>query len=88
MEKAMYQRYADVSPIGTIALCGSSSFGIMVFEPDEVDKYKEDCDLICAWNHNGNEWGYHKHKIHHTSSGRAYIRKGSLRIYLDEIMRN
>ena len=86
MEKAMYKRYAEVVPIGTYAFC--NTFGILVFEPDEVDKYKENCDLVCAWsNCSENVYGYHRHKIHYTTAGRAYIRKGSLKIYLDEIMR-
>lgn len=86
MEKAMYKRYAEVAPIGAYALC--NTFGILVFEPDEVDKYKENCDLICAWSNCGESvYGYHRHKIHYTTAGKAYIRKGSLKIYLDEIMR-
>ena len=85
MEKAMYKRYADIEPIGAIAFC--NTFGMVVFEPDEMDKYNDNCDLICAWSNGENRWGYHRHKIHYSASGKAYIRKGSLRIYMDEIMR-
>ena len=72
--KSMHKRYENVTPMGTI-------------EPDEVDRYKDNCDLIAAW-HNGEHYsGFHKHMIHYTESGRSYIRKGSLRIYLDEVSR-
>lgn len=38
--------------------------------------------------HNGeNEWGFHKHKVHYTTADKPFIRKGSLRIYLDEVMK-
>lgn len=30
---------------------------------------------------------FHKHMVHYSNSGRAFIRKGSLRIYLDEVMK-
>lgn len=33
------------------------------------------------------KWGFHKHMVHYSTAGRAFIRKGSLRIYLDEVMR-
>lgn len=85
MEKAMYKRYANVSPIGVLAFC--NTFGVLVFEPDEMDKYNEGCDLICAWSNGYDRWGFHRHKIHYSTAGRSYIRKGSNRIYLDEIMK-
>lgn len=80
---AMYKRYGDKRPIGTIALCGT--FGAQFYKPDEHDKY--DCDYIVCWHNGDYGYGYHKHMIHYTTSGRAYIRKGSLRIYLDTVMR-
>ena len=82
----MYKRYENAAPIGSMALC--DTFGVLVYEPDETDKYKEDCDLIVAWCNCGESvWGFHKHKIHYSTAGRAFIRKGSMRIYLDEVMR-
>lgn len=81
----MYKRYADKKPMGAIALC--STFGVQVYEPDEVDKYKEGCELVASWHNGEHEWGFHKHQIHYSTAGRAFIRKGSLRIYLDEVMR-
>ena len=84
--KPMCERYKNAEPIGSMSIC--NTFCILAYEPDEVDKYKEDCGLICAWsNCCGSVWGFHKHKIHYSTTGRAFIRKGSLRIYLDEVMR-
>ena len=79
----MYKRYENKKPVGAVSV--GSIFGMHVYEPDEHDKY--DCDYICSWHNGEKEWGYHKHKVHYLASGRAYINKGSLRIYLDEIMK-
>lgn len=81
---ARYQRYKDIQPIGVMAFC--NTFGIAIFEPDVIDRYEDNCDLIAAWSSEESYHNYHKHKIHYTSAGRGYIRKGSLRIYLDEMM--
>ncbi len=86
MNKPIYQRYANTKPIGTMAFC--NTFGIAIWEPDDIDQWKDNCDLIAAWSHGCTDYDhFHKHMIHYTESDRAYIRKGSLRIYLDEIMR-
>lgn len=82
-KEAMYKRYKNVTPLGTVCLC--NALGVQVYEPDEVDKY--DCDYVCSWHNGENEWGFHKHMVHYSTAGRAFIRKGSLRIYLDEVMR-
>ncbi len=86
MKKTMFERYESVIPIASIALC--STFGVVIFEPDEIDRYKNNCDLVAAWCSSERGYhGFHKHLIHYTEAGRAYIRKNSLRIYLDEIMK-
>lgn len=82
---ARHERYKNVTPIGAMAFC--NTFGIAIFEPDDIDQWKDNCDLIAAWSNGEGYTNYHKHKIHYTESGRSYIRKGSLRIYLDEIFR-
>jgi hypothetical protein len=82
-KEAIYKRYKNQKPVGTV--CFSNTFGLQVYEPDENDKY--DCDYICSWYSGEREWGFHKHMVHYSTSGRAFIRKGSLRIYLDEVMR-
>ena len=82
----MYKRYKDSVPAGTVALC--NTFGIAVFTPDETDRCKDNCDLVAAWWSAGNDfYGFHRHRIHYTKGFRPYIRKGSLRIYLDGMMR-
>ena len=83
MKEAMYKRYASNKPVGAAYISGT--FGLHVYEPDENDKY--DCDYVCSWNNGENEFGFHKHMVHYSKSGRAFIRKGSLRIYLDEVMK-
>lgn len=80
----MYKRYENATPIGVQAFC--NTFGIAIFEPDEIDRYKEGCDVVAAWA-DENYHGFHKHQIFYSTSGRAFIRKGSLRIYLDEVMK-
>lgn len=83
MKEAMYKRYANQKPVGAVCFC--NTFGLNVYEPDENDKY--DCDYVCSWNNGEYESGFHKHMVHYSTSGRAFIRKGSLRIYLDEVMK-
>lgn len=84
---AMYKRYADEKPVGAVSLC--NTIGLNVYYLDEVDSENcyEDDVYVCSWCNGVSEWGFHKHKMHYTTSGRAYFRKGQLRIYLDEIMR-
>ena len=82
-KEAMYKRYKNAMPIGTVHL--SNTFGLQVYEPDENDKY--DCDYVCSWCNGKNEWGFHKHMVHYSTAGRAFIRKGSLRIYLNLVIR-
>lgn len=79
----MYKRYSNKKPIGACHF--ANTFGLLVYEPDDEDVYK--CDLITAWCNGDRAWGYHSNKIHYTASGKAYLRKGSIRVYLDEIMR-
>ena len=85
MNKPMYQRYASVKPVGVASLC--NTFVIAIWEPDDIDQWKDNCDLIAAWSSEEGYSNYHRHKLHYTESGRGYIRKGSLRIYLDEVFR-
>ncbi|MBR5604262.1 MAG: hypothetical protein IKW51_08685 [Bacteroidales bacterium] len=83
MKIPMYKKYKSKKPIGVISLC--NTFGILIFNPDDEDKYY--CDLIAAWSNEEKIFGYHRHKIHYSTSGRAYIRKGSMRIYLDNVIK-
>lgn len=84
MRQALYKTYGNRRPCGAVSL--SNCFGLLVYEPTEEDS--ADSEFITAWSGSDSQaWGYHRNKIHYTSSGRAYLRKGSLRFYLDEIMR-
>ena len=84
MKTPLYKRYADSRPVGSVCLC--NTFGVLIFEPMLEDK--PDTDFITAWSGlEGQTWGYHRNTVHYTAAGCGYLRKGSLRLYLDEIMR-
>lgn len=83
MATPLYKTYGDRRPVGSVALC--NTFGLLVFEPIQEDA--SECDFITAWSGGDSLRGFHRNKVHYTSSGRGYLRKGSLRFYLDEIMR-
>jgi len=83
MKEVMYKKYANQKPIAVTHI--SNTLGVRIYEPDESDKYN--CDFICSWYNGENEWGFHRHNVHYSISGRPFIRKGSLRIYLDEVIR-
>lgn len=86
MKKTMLERYESVIPVGSIALC--NNFSVSIFEPDKIDRCKDNCDLIAAWWSSERGYhGFHKHLIHYTKTGRAYIKKNGLRIYLDNFMK-
>lgn len=85
-EQAMYKRYEGIKPIGVKTLC--NVFGVAFFAPDEIDKYKEGCEIVAAYYGVSTGYtGFHKHMIFTTLSGRDFIRKGNMRIYLDEVVR-
>ena len=46
-----------------------------------------DCDFIISWHDCENEWDFNSHNAHYSISGRPSIRKGSLRIYLDAVIK-
>lgn len=79
----LYRRYQNERPVGVQAL--SNTFGIAVFDPLEEDR--SDCDYVAAWFTEDDYEGFHRHKVSYTPSGRAYLRKGRFKFYLDEIMR-
>ena len=84
MKQALYKTYGNRRPCGAVSL--SNCFGLLVYEPTEEDR--ADTDYITAWSGTDSlSRGYHRNKVHYTSSGRAYLRKGSFRFYLDTIMK-
>ena len=48
---ARHERYKNIQPIGAMAFC--NTFGIVIFEPDDIDQWKDNCDLIAAWSSGG-----------------------------------
>ena len=83
MKKPLYKEYADRRPVGSVCLC--NTFGVLVYEPTPEDA--NNTDYITAWSGTDRAYGFHRNKVHYTAAGRGYLRKGSLRLYLDEIMR-
>lgn len=81
MKQTLYQQYKDVAPIGAVPI--SNNWGLMIYAPCDNDS----CDLVVAWVSGDCVYGYHRHMIHYTESGRGYIRKGNMRFYLDDILR-
>lgn len=82
--KPLYKKYGNCIPIGTKHL--TNTFGIVLFEPLEDDKF--DCDFISAYWHDG--MGYSRFariKAHTTSNGRLYVLKNNIKYYLDEFLR-
>ena len=55
----------------------------------EEDKRESvaDCDIIISWHDCENEWDFNSQNEHYSISGRPSIRKVSLRIYLDAVIR-
>ena len=80
----LYKRYETAAPVGAVAL--SNCFGLLVFEPQDEDR--ADTEFITAWSSSeGQRWGFHRNRVHYTTSGRPYLIKGGQRYYFDEIMR-
>ena len=80
----LYKRYETAAPVGAVAL--SNCFGVLVFEPQDEDR--ADTEFITAWSGSeGQRWGFHRNRVHYTTSGRPYLIKGGQRYYFDEIMR-
>lgn len=74
----LYKYVANNNPDGIIPV-GYAGIGIWL-----VDGYGDEC--IAAWMYSGCD-GARRHCINYTDTGRAYIRKGGRRWYLDDAMR-
>ena len=79
----LYKQYQDKKPIGVMSLC--STFGCMIYAiehgPDDI--------AITAWTNpeNAEKWEFHRNRIHYTQSGKAFIRKCQLRLYMTDFAR-
>ena len=84
MKQALYKTYGDRQPCGATYI--TNCFGLLIYEPIEDDR--TEADYITAWSAAGyNNRGFRRSKAYYTIAGRAYLRKGSLKFYLDEIIR-
>lgn len=82
MKKPLYQVYGNRKPDGVA--CINNFGGLVTYWPEPDDT---ETDIVTAWCFDGVALGFHRNKIYYTTSGRAYLRKGNTRFYLDEIMR-
>ena len=82
--RTLYDRYINEIPIAGYQF--TNHFGMLFYKPLDIDK-ELDCDFICCfWSSNEKFFNFHKHKIQFLPSGRAFIRKGGIRVYLDEVI--
>ena len=76
--RPLYRYVNETAPAAVLAL--SNCFGLAVF-----DVSGDEC--IAAW-HNGNSFsGAHRHAVYYSPAGRAFIKKGGRRWYLDDFIR-
>ena len=76
----LYKQYENATPAGVY---GISNFGgLAVLDIDNGGEV-----AVCAWHFGDGFKSIRRHKIHHTYTGRAYIRKAGQRYYFDQIAR-
>ncbi len=75
----LYKQFENASPVGVYVLSNFGGLAVL----DIID----DDTAICAWSWGEGYQKIRRHKIHTTHTGRAYIRKGGMRFYFDQIMR-
>ena len=78
MMKPLYKYIKESKPCGVKSIC--NTFGVGIWDLDG-----EEC--IAAWSGIDGYYTASRHKIHYSAAGRPYIRKGSMRLYLDEFVR-
>lgn len=72
------KEYSARRPLATYAM--NVYFGVAIYDA-------EGSEIVAAWIHGESASNFHRHKVYCTASGREYIRKGSLRFYLDDFMK-
>lgn len=82
MRKPLYKKYEHETPIGITYI--ASTFGVLIYEPLSEDS---NCDFVAAWTNGEAKFGFAKHKVYFGSKDEFYIRKGNLRIYLQDCLR-
>lgn len=78
MKTPLYKQVNATRPAAVMAL--SNTFGAAIW-----NIAGDEC--VAAWSNGESYHGAHRHMIHYSTAGRPFIRKGSLRLYLDEFMR-
>ena len=82
MRKPLYKKYENETPIGIKYI--TLTFGMVIYQPLPEDN---DCDFIAAWTNGEVKRGFAKHKAYCGSKDEIYIRKGNMRIYLQDCLR-
>ena len=80
MRTILYKEYATAPAIGYFVLSNRGGLEILDILPG-IDDY-----AVACFNFGTGRQKIRKHKICHTPSNRAYIRKDGVRYYFDEIM--
>lgn len=82
MRKPLYKKYDNEKPIGITYF--AVTFGVLIYQPLPEDS---DCDFVAAWTNGEEKFGFAKHKVYFGSKDKVYIRKGNIRIYLQDVLR-
>lgn len=72
--------YKNAAPVGVYAICNFGGLAVLDISDDEES-------AVCAWSYGDGYQNIRRHKIQHTYTGRAYIRKNGRRYYFDQIIR-
>ena len=75
-----YAKYKAAKTLGVLTL--SNWGGLEILKTEYTGE-----PILACFNFGGERQNFHFHNVHHTSSGRAFIRKLGKRYYLDQIMR-
>lgn len=81
-KQPLYKKYENEKPIGITYF--TPALGVLIYQPLPEDS---NCDFVAAWTNGEGKWGYSKHKVYFGSKDEFYIRKGNLRIYLQDCLR-
>ena len=81
--KPLYRQYEAAHPVGAYTMC--NTFALVIL--DIIDGGET---AVAAWTNPAGQPGYNgvrRHRIAYTYTGRAYIRKGGMLFYFDQITR-
>lgn len=76
----LYKQYENAAPVGVYVLSNFGGLAVLHISDDGER-------AVCAWDFGTGYQKIRRHKVHHTYTGRAYIRKNGTRFYFDQIMR-